>query len=215
MANASTCSGSVDDVKDLLTCSLCSNILHDPRSLNCLHNFCKGCLEKYVGRLRGSDQSIHTFPCPKCRLKFMFKTQQDFSEMTSNCFIRNLLEIMVIQQKAKSSTECFRCKDLAIKHCSSCEIFMCEKCSQLHDIWPAHKNHNVLSVQRLSDPESQMKMRRKLHCMKHKDKVLDYFCESCKELCCIDCVVLNHQKSDHLCVAMSEVAQKQKEILFE
>ena len=117
---------------------------------------------------------------------------------------------MVIQRNAQSSTKCFRCQERAIKHCPSCEIFMCQKCSKLHNTWPAHKNHDVLSVQELSDPESQIKMRRKLYCIKHKDKILDYFCESCKELCCIDCVVLNHQKADHSCVAMSEVAQKQK-----
>ncbi|XP_028395967.1 E3 ubiquitin-protein ligase TRIM56-like [Dendronephthya gigantea] len=213
MANDSPDSGSVDEITDLLTCSLCSNILHDPKSLTCLHNFCKGCLEKYVERLHGGDQNIETFPCPKCRLEFTFKSHQDLAEMRSNCFIKNLLDILEIQQRAKSSTECFRCKDPAIKHCSSCEIFMCDKCSEWHDIWPAHKHHNVLSVKELSCPKSQIKMRRKLHCMKHKDKVLDYFCESCKELCCIDCVVLNHQKPDHSCVAMSEVAQKQKETL--
>ena len=35
---------SVDEVNDLLTCSLCSNIITEPRSLPCLHNFCKVCL---------------------------------------------------------------------------------------------------------------------------------------------------------------------------
>ena len=32
-------------------------------------------------------------------------------------------------------------------------------------------------------------------------------------ICCIDCVVLNHQKLNHSCVAVMEVAQKQREIL--
>ena len=84
---------------------------------------------------------------------------------------------------------------------------------KLHDDWPCHKNHTVLSVEELSNPESQVKMRRKLYCMKHKDKILEYFCETCKELCCIDCVVLNHTKQDHSCVAVNEVAQKQRETL--
>ena len=44
MANVASDIGPVDEIKDLLTCSLCSNILRDPRSLTCLHNFCKGCL---------------------------------------------------------------------------------------------------------------------------------------------------------------------------
>ena len=71
----------------------------------------------------------------------------------------------------------------------------------------------MLSVEELGNPESQGKMRRKLYCLKHEHKILEYYCQTCKELCCIDCVVLNHTKSNHSCVAMREVAQKQKETL--
>ncbi|CAB4026162.1 tripartite motif-containing 2-like isoform X3 [Paramuricea clavata] len=122
---------------------------------------------------------------------------------------------MAIQQKAKASTACSRCQDPAINHCASCEIFMCKKCSESHDSWIAimKLSHNVLSVQELSNPESQVKMRRKLYCAKHEDKILEYYCETCKELCCIDCVVLNHQKPNHSCVAMRKITEKQRETL--
>ena len=124
-----------------------------------------------------------------------------------------MLEIMAIQEKAKESATCFLCKDPAISHCTSCEIFMCKKCSESHDYWPTHKNHNVLPVEELSSPGSQKKMRRKLCCMKHEDKILEYYCETCKELCCIDCVVLNLTKPNHSCLPMREVTQKQREKL--
>ena len=124
-----------------------------------------------------------------------------------------MLEIMAIQQKAKASAACSRCQDPSINHCASCEVFMCQKCSEWHDSWSLLKNHDVLSVQELSNAESQVKMRSKLYCMKHKDEVLKYYCETCKELSCIDCVVLNHQKPNHSCVAVSEVSQKQREML--
>ena len=120
---------------------------------------------------------------------------------------------METQNKAKASALCSRCQNPAINHCTSCEMFMCKTCSKLHDDWPLQKNHAVLSVEELGNPESQVKMRRKLYCMKHEDKFLDYFCETCKELCCIDCVVLNHTKNDHSCVAVNELAQKQRETL--
>ena len=48
MASASSDSVSVDDIKDLLTCTLCSESLIEPRSLPCLHNFCKVCLGAYI-----------------------------------------------------------------------------------------------------------------------------------------------------------------------
>ena len=171
------------------------------------------CLGKYVERLRGADKNVEIFPCPTCRSEFTLKSNQDVAELASNYFIKNMLEIMAIQQKAKASTACSRCQDPAINHCASCEMFMCKKCSESHDSWPANKNHNTLSVQELSNPESQVKMRSKLYCTKHKDEVLKYYCETCKELSCIDCVVLNHQKPNHSCVAVSELTQKQRETL--
>ena len=124
-----------------------------------------------------------------------------------------MLEIMVIQRKVKTSVACSRCQDPAINHCASCEIFMCKKCSEFHDDWPTHKNHNMLSIEELRNPESQVKMRKKLYCMNHEDEVLKYYCKTCKELCCIDCVVLSHQKPKHSCVAVSEMAKKRKETL--
>ena len=158
---------------------------------------------------------METFPCPTCRSEFTLKSNQDVAELPSNYFIKNMLEIMAIQKKAKASTACSRCQDPAINHCASCEIFMCKKCSESHDSWIVimKLSHNVLSVQELSNPKSQVKMRNKLYCIKHKDEVLKYYCETCKELSCVDCVVLNHQKQNHSCVAVSELAQKQRETL--
>ena len=124
-----------------------------------------------------------------------------------------MLEIMAIQEKAKTTIPCSRCQEPAINHCTTCEVFMCKKCSDLHNFWLSTKNDNVLSLTDLSNSESQLTMRRKLYCMKHDDKILEYYCETCKELCCIDCVVLNHQKSNHSCVPLRQVAQKQRETL--
>ena len=171
------------------------------------------CLGKYVERLRGDDKTIETFPCPTCRSEFTLKSNQDVADLTSSYFIENLLEIIAIQEKAKTTISCSRCQEPAINNCTTCEVFMCKKCSELHDSWPNNKNDNVLSLQELNNPKSQIKMRRKIYCTEHEDEVLKYFCETCKELCCIDCVVLNHQKPKHSCVAVSKMAQKQRETL--
>jgi hypothetical protein len=47
--SASSDSVAVDEIKELLlTCSMCSETLNDPRSLSCLHHFCKVCLGEYI-----------------------------------------------------------------------------------------------------------------------------------------------------------------------
>ena len=122
-----------------------------------------------------------------------------------------MLEIKEIQGKAKTSPACSHCQNPAVHHCASCEVFMCGKCSESHNLWL--KNHNVVSVKELSNPEKQVKMRNKLYCVKHEDEVLKLYCETCKELCCIHCLVLKHHKEDHSCVAVSDVAKKQKQAL--
>ena len=104
-----------------------------------------------------------------------------------------MLDIIAIQGKAKSTIPCSRCQEHAINHCTKCRVFMCKKCSELHNFWLNKKNDKVLSLEKLSNPE----MRRNLYCIKHDNKILEYYCETCKELCCIECVVLNHQKLNH------------------
>ena len=37
----------IDDLHHLLTCSMCSETLNEPRCLPCCHNFCKACLGRY------------------------------------------------------------------------------------------------------------------------------------------------------------------------
>ena len=170
-------------------------------------------LGKYIQRCSRADKNIKTLPCPKCRSEFTLKSSVDVAEMTNNLFLNNMLEIMATQRKANASTPCSRCLDPAVNHCATCEMFMCKKCSEWHDTWPAIKNHDVLSVQELGNPENEGKMRRELHCMIHDNKMLEYYCQTCKKLSCIHCLVLYHQKQNHSCVAVSEVAQKQRETL--
>ena len=167
------------------------------------------CLGKYVERLRGGDKTVETFQCPTCSSKFTLKSNQDVADLTSIDFIKNMLEIM-----AKASTTCSRCKDPAINFCTTCEMLVCKKClTDSHNFWPGNKNHNVLSVEEMSNHKSHEKMRKELYCNKHRNKVLEIYCETCKELCCIHCMSSNHKKQNHSWVTVNEVAQKQKETL--
>ena len=170
-------------------------------------------LEKYIERLRGADKNIETLPCPTCRSEFTIKSNQDVVALGSSYIIKNMLQIMEVQRKAKACNTCSNCENSAISHCSSCEMFMCKKCFESHNIWPSNKNHHVISVDEIGNPESQAKMRRKPYCAKREDEVLKYYCETCKELACIDCVVLNYQKSNNSCLAVSEIAKKETEAL--
>ncbi|XP_027965674.1 E3 ubiquitin-protein ligase TRIM4 [Eumetopias jubatus] len=50
-----------EDLQEDLTCSICLDYFEDPVSIECGHNFCRGCLQRSWAPGGGS------FPCPECR----------------------------------------------------------------------------------------------------------------------------------------------------
>ena len=67
MASASSVpsSNQRQDLKSLLECSICLKTFDSPRTLHCLHSFCKKCLENFV---EGKPED--ELNCPVCRCKF-------------------------------------------------------------------------------------------------------------------------------------------------
>ena len=106
---ASSKNVSVDELEALLECPICMERIKEPRSLPCFHNFCKTCLDKYVEGLR-DGKNIETFPCPTfpCRSEFTLKSNENVEGMAGNYFIRNILEVMTLQQEAKVSILYFK-----------------------------------------------------------------------------------------------------------
>ena len=214
MAAAATEAVPVDQLQSMLTCSICLETLNDPRTLPCFHSFCKTCLEKFVRshQKKAVDKVIKEFNCPTCRSVFILKPGEEVSGMASSHFIRNMLDVIAIQRRAKAS-KCSRCQEPAINRCLTCQMFMCVKCFEAHESWPVNKKHSVLSINELSEPENQAKMRPKFYCEKHENKTLKFYCETCKELICTHCMVLNHVKQNHSCLSIGDVADKQREML--
>ena len=53
----------VDMALDELICPLCIGTFTDPRSLQCLHSYCEGCL----AGLQKASQDRNVLSCPECR----------------------------------------------------------------------------------------------------------------------------------------------------
>ncbi len=67
MASASSMPslGERQHLKSLLECSICLETFEEPRTLLCLHSFCRKCLENFVDGKRDDELN-----CPVCRCKF-------------------------------------------------------------------------------------------------------------------------------------------------
>ena len=62
----------LEEPGESLICSICQDVLEEPRSLQCGHSFCLGCLDAQKEAAAARDQRLHIDnpqppPCPTCR----------------------------------------------------------------------------------------------------------------------------------------------------
>ena len=200
----------------LLECCFCTKTVTNPRTLSCYHSFCHHCLERFVAARREDAVKAGTeipeiFDCPMCRTTFHVKKNESVEKIPLNYFINNMLELFTLQQQA----QCIKCqsciaKDPATSRCVSCENYLCRKCLQAHNNWPAFGDHDVLTMEELAKPENRAKARGKPRCEKH-NKVLKFYCETCEALVCRHCVDVNHVRPNHSWFPFSDIVGSKKE----
>ena len=208
----------VKQLEMMLECSICTETLTQPRTLSCFHSFCSHCLENFVAThrkkaVKAKAKVPEIFECPVCRTEFHVKEGESVEKIASNHFINNMLELLTLQQQAQR-IDCQSCKakDPATSRCISCENYLCGKCLETHNNWPAFEDHVVLTLEELAKPENQAKARGKPRCEKH-DKVLKFYCETCKILVCRYCADVNHIRPEHTWFPLADVVPQHKEAL--
>jgi hypothetical protein len=210
----------IQQMEELLTCSICKGTLNEPTTLSCFHSYCKQCISRYIEIQREEAQqehrAQHLFNCPQCRTQFELKQGESVEHLPSNYFINNMLGILKIQQQAhKLSCESCRAQLPAACRCIDCERYLCKNCLTTHNNWHDFNDHVVLTLEELAKPGNQAKSKEKLHCQKHghEKKAYAFYCDTCQELICINCAVLDHPKPDHSCQPLNKVADEYKKSL--
>ncbi|XP_044198280.1 E3 ubiquitin-protein ligase TRIM39-like [Thunnus albacares] len=176
--------------EDQFLCSICLDVLTDPVTTPCGHNFCKNCITEHWN---SNDQYL----CPMCKEVFYtrpkLKVNTLFSEMVSQ-FRQEA------QQKASSSSSeqqaakpgevpcdvCTGTKLKALKSCLVCLTSYCETHLEPHLTASRLKRHQLM------DPVENLEDRM---CMKH-DKPLELFCKTDQTCVCVLCSVLDHKTHD-------------------
>ena len=77
----------------------------------------------------------------------------------------------------------------AIKYCSDCKIYMCNKCDNYHSS-PLFKNHNSYNISNSEETFTGMCQEKN-----HFNK-LEYFCKSHNKLCCAKCLCKLNEKGE-------------------
>ena len=138
--------GSLEELTDMLTCSMCLSKFAEPRTLPCLHTFCLQCLEKFVEALKNFKQ----LKCPLCNEQHTIPSggvkafRQDFR-------IKNLVELENKKTIPNSSSE-----ELKIEMCTKhfglemqfyCKNRECKRTVICAKCWvEAHNQHDVVPL---------------------------------------------------------------------
>lgn len=182
----------------LFDCPICLERYRIPKSLPCLHTFCKQCIQSYIEKfhIRKStigENFVQFIECPVCRRKVVasenIRTPEDWvNELPLNHFLVSLQD----EQDDSDNVHgvlCEPCKRVserkrAVFYCSNCDDRLCESCyTYLHRRIPQFVDHNVTDISKEKwcvsfDIE---------HCSIHENSELKYYCVDHKELACSIC----------------------------
>ena len=117
-----------EKVRQEVTCAICLELLDDPKSMPCLHTYCKKCLIEAIAK-RPHDPDLPrdrpAINCPLCRAEVAL-SDQGIEALPTNFSARRVVEAVRLQDKFElNKTEkcdsCIECD--AIAFCCECEGF--------------------------------------------------------------------------------------------
>ncbi|XP_031426987.2 tripartite motif-containing protein 16-like [Clupea harengus] len=191
--------------EDSFMCPVCLDLLKDPVTIPCGHNFCMRCIE---GCWDQEDQR-GVYSCPLCKDTFTPRPR-----LKKNTLIAEMVETFRKTRIQASSitppnagpgdVECDLCtgrKLTAVKSCLDCLLSYCETHFKVHnDVNPGRK-HSVI------DATGQLQER---ICSHHK-KVFEIFCRTDQSCICYLCTMDEHKGHDTVTVA-AEWTDKQRQL---
>ena len=210
--------GSNDDweeIKNEITCSICYELFTDPRTLPCLHTFCKSCIQSSVDTgLAEVPEGF--FECPLCRAHVPLPAKGT-DGISANFSIKRLIEIYSRRQEISTDTapKCRLCTsgNPATMWCIECDCSICSECSNVHKRMKMFAQHKVIPMQEFtSDPKRAIEVFRNPGvCPAHPDQVLKFYCYTCDKTICVECALLDHPRGEHKFDSINKVIVAEKE----
>ena len=197
-------------LEEQLTCPVCLDHYTNPKTLLCLHSFCQDCLE---GLPLDKKNETYYLSCPTCR------HCTELPEEGAGAFpvafhVNNLKEIYSLMKKVADPQQvtCDNCTTAnATGYCKDCSKFFCTKCDGVHKQWGPTSNHQLTnldevtaSVSSTSQLLAPAKQEATLTCsVPGHDEPLKYYCDTCDESICRDCIMLAHKDHKYNLIANS------------
>ena len=180
--------------------------------LPCLHSFCRECLEKEAEKA-GSQETLH---CQTCK-KSVSLPKGGVSDLPKNLRLSFNVETAGYQARLTSGSEisCDSCVNPtsgpAVAFCTDCCEFLCKLCREFHRHSKRTLKHEIIEVGEKKNTTFTQSMKpREFYCTepKHESEVLKFYCKTCDQLICRDCVLIKHD--GHERTDLSEIAKEQR-----
>ena len=218
MSREKMASGGVEkewqQIEEEITCSICGDLFNDPKTIPCLHTFCKRCIEKSI---ESNKKMASVVCCPLCRTPL---PRDDISSVPTNFSINRLVEIFGKRKEGGNSSalkemKCSSCEDglPAITWCVECENSLCEYCNDAHQRVKALKPHRTVAVEQfVNNPKLVLSTPEKPEaCKSHSKQALDLYCKTCSSLICRDCTLKDHPRETHDFDFVDDVVDEERE----
>jgi len=202
-------------IEEEIACSICGDLFTDPKTIPCLHTFCKQCIEK---SMESNKKMASVICCPLCRAAL--PQDYEISSVPTNFTINRLVEIFGKRKEAGKSLavkeiNCGSCEDglLAITWCIECENCLCENCNDAHQRMKTFKSHETVAVEEfVKNPKLILCTPEKPEaCKSHSKQSLDLYCKTCSSLICRDCTLKIHPRETHDFDFIDEVVDEERE----
>ena len=197
------------NLREEVSCSVCSNIFTDPKQLPCLHSFCLNCLKQWHRTSHGRD----TIRCPNCQALSRVPETGDLKDLPTSFYLNGMIDMLTIKECKTNQVRCGNCDERRSEtsYCFQCYAFWCNECILAHDIIRGNRDHRVLALEDFQDEDYQEVLQKRPEwCPKqgHKGEELKYFCKNCETAVCQACVIVDH--AGHSMTLIEEEAEKQR-----
>ena len=116
-------------LKKQVTCSICLDTYAEPKTISCLHTFCRECLERHAR----VSQRQGKFRCPECQAEIDLPHGNRFDRLPNSFFHKSLLGVLEAEDRQaiprqQQETCSQHTKERVRYYCSSCEACICPIC---------------------------------------------------------------------------------------